>query len=66
MISMRNMEFICSKCGTKFTVEADHFIPGVEGFCNGLTFIDPTMPRYCSRCGEEMIQEMISELVGDG
>ena len=62
---MRNMEFICPKCGKKFTVEADHFIPGAEGFCNGLIFIDPTTPRLCSRCGEETIKEMISELVGD-
>lgn len=63
---MRKMEFICPKCGTEFTVEADHFMPGVEGFCNDLKFVDPTTPRHCPRCAEEMIKEMISELVGDG
>ena len=62
---MSEVEFICPKCGTKFAVEADYFIPGVEGFCNGLTFMDPTTPRLCSRCSEETIKEMISELVGD-
>lgn len=58
---MKKVEFVCPTCGNSFTVEADYIIPGVEGFCNEVTFVDPTRPRHCRKC----FDEMISKLVGD-
>ena len=62
MILMREVEFVCPKCGTSFTVKADYFIPGVQGFWNEITFVDPTKPRHCPKCCEEFIAILREDL----
>ena len=58
---MKKVKFICPRCGSKFTVEADYVMPGIEGFCNNVKFVDPTTPRECSKCFEEMFAEVIAK-----
>ena len=46
--------FTC-KCGTKFEIEADHFIPGVSGTVvtsDGVRheYVDPTDDHLCPAC----------------
>ena len=61
---METRTFICQECGEPFEIEADSFIPGVEGFVNGRScgykrFVDPTKPHTCDRCVAKILEQMM-------
>lgn len=62
--------FACTKCGSEFEVDADHFIPGISGTLVGNdgvihSFVDPTTDKYCIACVYEQIVESGMKLMAE-
>ena len=60
--------FKCCRCGNEFTIVADYFIPGINGFINDSdgnsnVFVDPTDEHMCPTCLDVMIGKIVE--VGD-
>ena len=59
--------FKCALCGVDVEVEADGFIPGVDGVIYddaGVEhrFVDPTNDQYCESCFGVFVNEILSEI----
>ena len=61
--------FKCCRCGDEFTIFADYFIPGINGFINdgdgnSNIFVDPTNEdMMCPTCVDVLIGRIVE--VGD-
>ena len=58
------MIFRCPRCGREHVIEADYFVPGVEGTIMDKIFVDPTVDRHCPECVVELIKELMQDQKG--
>ena len=63
-------KFVCVRCGEEFEVEADAFLPGVQGTLSqkdgpDYVIVDPTTAFECVPCRIRTIRELLDIQVVD-